>query len=118
MSGLDALFTSDAEREAAKLKLTQALQAPMLGQLEINKVEAASSSAFVAGWRPSIGWVGSAALAFNYIGQPLLTWACAVWFPNITPPPSLDTGELFALVTALLGLSGTRTYEKVVGVKK
>ena len=27
------------------------------GQLEVNKVEAASSNMFVAGWRPFIGWV-------------------------------------------------------------
>ena len=27
------------------------------GQLEVNKVEAASKSMFVAGWRPFIGWV-------------------------------------------------------------
>ena len=26
------------------------------GQLEVNKVEAASKSLFVAGWRPCIGW--------------------------------------------------------------
>jgi len=27
------------------------------GQLEVNKVEAAHKSLFVAGWRPAIGWV-------------------------------------------------------------
>ena len=27
------------------------------GQLEVNKVEAASQSMFVAGWRPAVGWV-------------------------------------------------------------
>ena len=26
------------------------------GQLEVNKVEAASASLFVAGWRPAVGW--------------------------------------------------------------
>ena len=27
------------------------------GQLEVNKVEAASKSMFVAGWRPAVGWI-------------------------------------------------------------
>ena len=34
----------------------------MKGQLDVNKTEAAHKSLFVAGWRPSIGWVCSLGL--------------------------------------------------------
>ena len=39
------------------------------GQLEVNKVEAASKSLFVAGWRPCIGWVCALGLFYNKILQ-------------------------------------------------
>jgi hypothetical protein len=38
------------------IKLKNLDQQLNLGQMEINKIEAASSSLFVAGWRPAIGW--------------------------------------------------------------
>ena len=47
-----------AERHAAELAK---------GQMEINKVEAAHKSLFVAGWRPCIGWVCALGLLYNTI---------------------------------------------------
>ncbi len=35
------------------------------GQLDINKIEAASTNWFVAGWRPAVGWIGALALAYS-----------------------------------------------------
>ena len=37
------------------------------GQLEVNKVEAASKSMFVAGWRPAVGWT---CLSLIHISEP------------------------------------------------
>ena len=54
---LDALFTSDKERLDKKAVLARIAQQPRLIQGEINKIEAAHKSVFVAGWRPFIGWV-------------------------------------------------------------
>ncbi|NUO80835.1 hypothetical protein HUU05_12215, partial [candidate division KSB1 bacterium] len=53
----DKLFTSDAERAQAKAVLAKIAQEPAILQAEINKIEAAHRSVFVAGWRPFIGWV-------------------------------------------------------------
>ena len=47
------------------------------GQAEINKVEAASSILFVAGWRPYIGWICGTALGVYYIPQALM--ATVLW---------------------------------------
>ena len=52
---LDALFTSDKERLDKKAVLARIAQQPGLVQLEINKIEAAHKTVFVAGWRPFIG---------------------------------------------------------------
>ena len=80
----DDLFTSDKERLDAQIELQklgieeQRIDAGLLaGQQEINKIEAASASVFVAGWRPAVGWVCVAALAYQFLTYPALVWAWA-----------------------------------------
>jgi len=85
------------------------------GQMAINKVEASSKSLFVAGARPSILWVGSFALAYNFVIAPLLHSAFIIYDINF-PLPSFDASELMTLVTAMLGIGGYRTYEKAKGI--
>lgn len=87
------------------------------GQLDIDKTEAASSSLFVAGWRPFIGWVCGAAFAFQFVLSPLLTWLAALHGTPITFP-ALDMGTLLTLLLGMLGLGGLRTKEKLAGVAK
>ena len=86
-------------------------------QAEINKSEAASGSIFVGGWRPFIGWVCDAALAFQYIVRPFWIWAIAAWWPNSPIPPGLDS-NLWELMLGMLGLGGLRRFEKVKGIGK
>ena len=74
------------------------------GQLEINKVEAAHKSLFVAGWRPFIGWVAGIGLLYNVLIAPLL----AIWFEM----PPVDPAILTSTLMGLLGLGAMRTYEK------
>jgi hypothetical protein len=117
---IDRLWPDPTQRDAAKLELLKLQQqgdlAQIAGQLEINKAEAGSTSTFVAGWRPFIGWVCGAALAYTYIGYPLILWAGALWFPGIKPPVLGNDGMLYELMFGMLGLGGLRTFEKVKGV--
>jgi len=85
-------------------------------QREINKAEAASSSLFVSGWRPAIGWICAAALAFQYLLRPLWTWASGVWWPGAPLPPALDD-MLWQLMFGMLGMGSLRTIEKMGGEK-
>ena len=103
---------SEAERQqlAAALTIVQ-------GQLEINKAEAASPSAFTSGWRPGIGWVCVSALALQYIARPTLMWFGLVTGHEWPPLPGIDD-NLWQLMLGMLGLGGLRTYEKVQGVSK
>lgn len=117
----DALFTSDEERLKIALQ-EKAIEAGLVkGQQDINQVEAANPSVFVAGWRPAIGWIGAAALAYQFLLYPMLIWLWAVlqvkgWIDGGTkPPPVLDAQELFVIVTGMLGIAGLRSFDKFKG---
>jgi len=84
-------------------------------QLEINLSEARHQSAFVAGWRPFIGWVCGLSLANNYILRP---WAIAVLSASgkVFEFPVIDLSLMIPIMTGMLRLAGMRTYEKKQGV--
>lgn len=86
-------------------------------QIDVNKVEAASSNLFVSGWRPAVGWVCVSAYAFNYIVMPIANWL--VKFGDLAAPAivAFDTGELTTLLFGMLGIGGMRTFEKIKGIK-
>jgi hypothetical protein len=108
----DAQIKLQAELQSKFAEIeAQQLQA----QSDTNKIEAASGSVFVAGWRPSIGWVCSAALAWSYILQPVAQWALLMAKVD-TELPEIPSGDLFNLTLAMLGMAGWRTMEKIKGV--
>ena len=80
-------------------------QEALKGQLEINKMEAAHKSLFVAGWRPAIGWICALGLLYNTIIVNLL----GIWL-EVDP---VDTTLLVPVMMGLLGLGAMRSYEKV-----
>lgn len=111
----DKLFTSDEEKAQAAAVLEKLRQRPGELQVELNKIEAAHHSIFVAGWRPAVGWVCAAGVAWAYIGHPLFQWAAALWAPGLQAP-GIITDNLLELVLAMLGMAGLRTFEKRSGV--
>jgi hypothetical protein len=74
-----------------------------MGQIDVNKVEAANPNVFVAGWRPFIGWVGGSALAYNVMLAPMLHLGVA------------DTSFLQTILLAILGMGAMRSYDKAKG---
>lgn len=84
-------------------------------QLNVNAVEASSASVFVAGWRPFIGWVCGAAMAYKFILAPLLTFGAA-YSGHPVNLPVLDFAEMSTVLFGMLGLGGLRTVEKIKGV--
>ena len=96
-------------------ELESAINSANLAQIELNKVEAAHISVFVAGWRPSCGWVCSIALAYHFIFSPLLQFGFALaGFEQKLP--DFDFSQLSTILMGLLGLGGLRTFEKMKGV--
>lgn len=115
---LDALFTSDKERLDKKAVLARIAQQSSLVQSEINKIEAAHKSLFVAGWRPFIGWVCGLSLFYNFVLRDLLVWGLTLSQSDKLPPPVLHIDVLTTILYALLGLGGMRTFEKWQGRAK
>jgi hypothetical protein len=101
-------------------KITQALTEMqnkynvILGQLEINKVEAANPSKFIAGARPAAMWLSIATLFYSGIGLSIINGI----LNNIglIPLQAVDSATQEELLYALLGVGSLRTYEKLKGI--
>jgi len=95
-----------------QLRLLDADVQNALGQLEVNKVEAASADPFVSRWRPFIGWVCGVAFASNFVLLPIVAALSALAGKPVSLPP-LDMAEMLPVLLGMLGLGGMRTFEKV-----
>jgi len=119
---IDRIIPDKAAAEKAKQELAKAdLDAEIklaLGQIEVNKVEAAHSSVFVAGWRPYIGWVCGTALAYHAVVKHIIVLLITIYNGGDPNSVSFDMDTLGYILGALLGLGWARTYEKKLGVNK
>lgn len=104
-------------RQEGEFKAIDAELHAMQMQADVNRVEAASADPFTSRWRPFIGWICGTALAWHYIGGPLLGWVLLM-SGETTPMPKVDLGDLIVILLGMLGLGGLRTAEKFKGVAK
>ena len=121
-TGLDKFFPdADTELkgklEAAASEINNSYQL-QLSQLEINKVEAGSTSLFVSGWRPAIGWVCGVSLLYAALVEPIARFIATVLFTYTGLFPIINTELTLQILLGLLGLAGMRSYEKSKGVTK
>lgn len=120
-SVLGKVLPDPQAQQKALLDIMTQLQQGDLAQMEVNKVEAANASLFVAGWRPFIGWVCGGAMAYQYIGLPLAGFVASFFGEHyvtvVLNAPRLDD-NLWQLLGAMLGIGGLRTFEKIKGVAK
>jgi len=106
----------DADLEV-KGKIEQALQEMhkeyevQLSQVAVNLEESKSSSVFVAGWRPFLGWVGGFGIGYEILLMPIGN-AIAVMFG--VPPVfvGVDITLLQSIVGGMLGLGIARSWDK------
>lgn len=123
---IDKIFPDKDKADLAKLELFKLQQMGEFkefdasleiakAQIAVNNTEAASSNLFASSWRPAIGWICAAALAYQYIIRPLATWALLVAGKDVPPMVGLDD-NLWQLLTGMLGLGGLRTFEKIKNV--
>jgi hypothetical protein len=103
------------DKSAAEAAQLAAQVAIVQGQLDVNRAEASSPSAFTSGWRPAIGWVCASALACQYIARPLVQWTGIVLDHPLPTLPGIDD-NLWELMLGMLGLGGLRTFEKTKGI--
>lgn len=128
LSGLlDRILPDPAQAAAAKLEALRLAQSGALaeldaqtklalGQLDVNKAEAGSGNAFASSWRPSVGYVCAAALAWDTILKPMLFFGMAAAGHPLPTLPTLSSEQLYSLLFGLLGLGSMRSFEKSKGV--
>ena len=125
---IDRLFPDPAAKAAAQLELLKMQQAGELAQLaaetdlaklqiQTNIEEAKSTNWWVAGWRPAIGWVCGAGLAYAALVEPFARFAAKVWFGYIGDFPVIDTDLTLQILMGMLGLGAMRSVEKVKGAE-
>ena len=107
---LDKVIPDKDLREKLSHEIATMADRQMSAQIEVNKVEAANKSLFVAGWRPAIGWICGLALLYSTIISPIL----GIWFTV----PVVDTSLLTTVLMGMLGLGAMRTFEKTKGVSR
>jgi hypothetical protein len=107
---LDKVIPDKDLREKLSHEIATMADRQMSAQIEVNKVEAAHKSLFVAGWRPAIGWICGLALLYSTIISPIL----GIWFTV----PVVDTSLLTTVLMGMLGLGAMRTFEKTKGVSR
>lgn len=79
--------------------------------------ESASATFFRSGWRPAMGWICVAAIAYQFLVRAILPWALTVGGVQQVPPMAeLDMGSLLTILGGTIGLGGLRTFEKVKGL--
>ena len=125
---IDRIFPSPEAAASAKLELLKLQQSGELaamtmetdlakGQLEVNKVEAASTNWLVAGARPFILWTCGIAFAYSAIFEPLARFIATVMYHYSGAFPAIDTNLTMQVLLGLLGLGAMRTYEKRTGTE-
>ncbi len=113
----EELFKLEQLKQQGDLAKLQAEVSLMLGQIEINKVEAQHPSVFVAGARPAVMWIGAFGLAYAAVIEPIARFAARVVFDYAGEFPVLDTTITMQVLFGILGLGAYRTYEKTKEVQ-
>lgn len=112
---IDKVIPDRAAADKAKLEvqatLLDAATKSALAQIDVNKTEAAHNSIFVAGWRPAIGWICAAALAYSYMIVPLVGFALTMAGKPVPKWPVLDN-NLWELMFGMLGMGALRSWDK------
>ena len=124
---IDKVIPDPAAKAQAQIQLLQLQQAGefkqmesdlqlALGQMDINKVEAASGNKYASSWRPTVGYICCAGLVYTFLLQPMLPWVAHLFGSAVPSLPALDGNTLMTLLGGMLGIGGMRSFEKAKGV--
>ena len=110
-----------AEAQRALLQMQQNGELALLAsetdlaklQIQVNVEEAKSTNWFVAGWRPGIGWVCGAGLAYASLIEPFARFIAKVWFGYTGEFPVISTDLTLQILMGMLGLGAMRSVEKI-----
>jgi hypothetical protein len=120
---IDRFFPDPASKAAAQLELLKMQESGDLQrlametdlsklQIQTNVEEAKSTNWWVAGWRPFVGWVCGAGLAYVAVIEPVARFIAQVWFHYTGAFPAIDTSLTMQVLLGMIGLGAMRTVEK------
>ncbi len=117
-------FVTDKDKAAELSAQITTLQVQAdAAQTDVDKVEAASTNWFVAGWRPFLGW--SLVLCVDLYFIPKFIVASIVYAHDCWAagglagyPQDIGITDVIGLLTILLGHTWGRTLEKSLGVAR
>ena len=112
---LDKFVPDAKERILAEQFAQVQLQQLNLAQIQLNTVEASSTSLFVSGWRPYIGWGCGTAFLYSALFEPLIRFVATVCFGYTGTFPILDSSITMQVLFGLLGMASLRSYDKLQG---
>jgi hypothetical protein len=119
------LITTDKEKmemeiEQRKLDLEEKKldMAGDMAQIAVNTEEAKSSSFFVSGWRPFIGWGCGIAFIYSALIEPICRFVATTVFMYNGSFPVIDSNLTMQVMLGMLGLGAMRSYEKSNGVAR
>jgi len=114
-SAITGKAIDDPTAQAELLYKLELLRVNLLeGQMAVNQAEAGHKSVFVSGWRPSLGWIGSFAIGYSFIVQPLIVVVLKANQIDVDIP-SIELGPLMTLITGMLGFGAMRSFDKKIG---
>ena len=102
---VDEVFTSEDERNQAKISIQKIEARLKEKQMDINAVEAGHRSIFIAGWRPALGWISALSVGYVYLFQPFIVMGLKIAGSDVELP-TLDLSQLMPLILGMLGLGG------------
>ena len=114
---------TEVDKEAFLLEFQKVVTASQLltKQIDVDQAEAASTSMFVAGWRPMVGWVCALAFAWQFLILPMGCFLAVICHqPQVATQMQslhLDYATMSSVLMGMLGLGGMRTYEKMQNVQ-
>ena len=125
---ISRFFPDPEKKAAAQLELLKMQQNGELAQLaaetdlaklqlQVNVEEAKSTNWFVAGWRPGIGWVCGAGLAYAALIEPFARFIAKVGFAYTGEFPVISTDLTLQILMGMLGLTAARSIEKIKGAE-
>jgi hypothetical protein len=124
---INRLFPDPAAAAAAQLELLKMQQNGDLAQLAADtdlaklqiqtNIAEASGNWFTAGWRPCIGWVCGAGLAYAALIEPFARFIAKVGFGYVGDFPVIDTNLTMQILMGMLGLGAMRSIEKIKGAE-
>ena len=120
---VDEVFTSEDERNQAKIQLEKIEARLKEKQMSINLADAQSKAGGLSGfmqrsWRPMIGMSCALAIFWEFVLSKFILFFLGIFHYEVINLPQLDMGTLMPLVMSLLGMGALRTFEKTKGVAK